>query len=185
MISVFQLRGGRGRWSGVAWENQQVDLGFDFGDDRIPTGVELPHLVLLPEEDQGEEMADIPSHQVPGVLCVSGRAFSAMARFLTPEDQVVPLKSRLGEFYAINIQRFIDCLDAPRCEAMWAEEHVRAFAIHTFAFRPRTIPREAIFRVREQSCYVLITQEVVNALAAAGLRGYTIQNLGMAIPADG
>jgi hypothetical protein len=172
VISVFQLRGGRTPWNGVAWENQQVDLGFEFGDDPIPPEVQLPRLVLLPGEDQSDEMPDIPSHQVPGVLCVSGKAFGAVAKFLTRQDQVVPLRTRLGEYYAINVRRFVDCLDATRSEAVWVEEGIRAFAIHAFAFRPGTVPRSAIFRVREQSCYVLITEEVVAALDAAGVRGY-------------
>jgi hypothetical protein len=185
VIRVYRLEGAEEPWNWVAWEDQQINLGFSFGDDPIPAGFKFPRLVLLPEEGRRDDTADIPSHQVPGVMCVSGRAFSALAKFLTKEDQVVPLRSSLGEYYAVNVRRFINCLDPPRCKADWAEENVSAFAIYTFTFQPQTIPSSAIFRVREQSSYILITQEVVDALAAASLRGYTLEYLGTTIPSDG
>jgi hypothetical protein len=177
-IGVYRFGAGPEDRDWVGWDSANVDLGLRFGRGRIPEDFEFPPLRRLELEGRLEELGDVPVHQVASVLCVSERALNALLSFLTKEDQVFPLRSRYGRYYAINVLRYVDCLNARRSKAEWAERYERAFAIYEFAFRARTIPRAAIFRVPEAPGYILLTETVADALDAVGADGYVLYHLG-------
>lgn len=182
-VKIFKLESGAEPWDWVAWEDQQVDIGFRFRFERAPAEFRCPKLIPLGLKKMGgksirhDVYADIPHHQVTSVLCLSGAAFSAIGPFLSKADQVFPLKSRLGEYYAINLLRVIDCLDLGRVEAQWFQQGVSASAIWKYAFRPRTIPRRAVFSVPQFEMATLVTEPVIQAIEERNLRGYGYREL--------
>jgi hypothetical protein len=167
----------------VGWDAESVSLGLRFGEHRIPDGFEFPPLKRLWLEGRRDELGDLPRHQHGQVLCASERALDAILPFLTGEDQVFPLPSPFGKYYAINVLRYIDSLDVGRSKAHWAVPKKRAFAVHEFVFRPQTIPTRAIFRVPQAPGYILLTDPVDAALHDAGAEGYVLLHLGDVVPA--
>lgn len=166
----------------VGWDSDNVDLDLRFGRERIPDEIQFPPLKRLCLEGTTKEPGDVPHHQASGVLCVSDRALNALLPYLTVEDQVFPLRSKHGKYYAINVLRYIDCLIARRCQAHWAVKNEQAFAIFDFAFRPQRIPTRAVFRVPQAPSYILLTEQVADALDAVGAVGYVLYHLGEVEP---
>ena len=174
-VGVYRLGSAQEPWDWVCWEDQVVEIGFRFGKERAPPNSQFPRLLPL-GLSRRKRGADVPTHQMMTCLCVSGRVFGAIAKFLTKQDQVFPLKSDLGEYYAINVLRYVDCLDPRNCAAQWAEgeEFVNPYTIWKFAFRPGTVPRAAVFRIPEFHPDILITEPVAAAIRDSGAQGYRL-----------
>jgi uncharacterized protein DUF1629 len=136
-----------------------------------------PWMFLLTADEDGRrrKKADMPWHG-SNVLVVTRRAREVLAEVLAEDAEVLPLDCDGGEnLWLVNPWRTVDALDVGRSE-------VRRFSdggimnIGRYVFREEMVDGLRCFRIPQEPG-MFVTDEVVDAVRDAALRGTTFRRL--------
>ena len=102
----------------------------------------------------------------------SRRAVDSLGSMLTPNGELLPLETAVGEYFLYVVLTKIDALDVP---ASWLErrqDDVPAVAIRYFAFDASRLVDASIFRIPEQPNCILVTDRFKDRVEQSGLNGF-------------
>jgi len=104
------------------------------------------------------------------VPAFSRRAVDALRDFLEPNGELLPLISDVGEYYAYNITTIVDVLDV---------EHsvIKPIHIERYVFDPERLRDHTIFTIPQDHVSGFVTQQFVDRVEAAGLKGFDFVKL--------
>lgn len=178
-VIVYDFTGGSDdthTW--VEWpDDHGSELAHSFGS---PLGHNWPKPITIRArnpEDPILPLSDCPHHTSSDVIVLSRRAVDALHDLLAPAAEILPLRSDLGEFYAINVLRKIDCLDHERSDLLKSSSTGRIFMISRPVFVPERIGDALIFRVPEHRAFILVTQPFVDRVRQARLVGFGLREV--------
>ena len=104
----------------------------------------------------------------------SRRAVDALGDMLVSNGDLLPLNTKVGEYYLFVVQTKIDALNVrksrfTRCRK---DETARALGIDFFDFHEPMLDSATIFRIPEQPNYTLVTDRFKDRVEQAGLNGF-------------
>ena len=103
----------------------------------------------------------------------TARAVEALQDVLYLYGQILPLRSRDGEFYLWNVTNVVDALDEERSRLTRFASSGRVMSVERWAFRPAALGAGAAFKVPQfRRAYTFITEAFANRAGAAGLLGF-------------
>jgi hypothetical protein len=106
----------------------------------------------------------------------SRRAVDVFEDYLTPNGELLPLISPIGEYYAYNITTVADTLDQEKSEIEWLDgfphEAANVFEIERYECIPEKVAGLSIFRLIEMPTSVYVTQPFVDRVRSHGLKGF-------------
>lgn len=87
--------------------------------------------------------------------------------------EFLPLTELRGKpYYAMNVLKVVDCLDAARSEIDYFDhDPKRIMVINTFAFVPDRVENVPIFRVPQPTSHVFVTRKFIDVVIANKLSG--------------
>ena len=122
------------------------------------------------------ESAPVMNNDYP---CVDGRipAFSRRAvdvlrDILEVNGELLPLRTKVGEYFCYNIQTVADALDMARSEVVMIHPVEVPFSIDRYEFIEKRIASLLIFRIPEAPFEVFVTEAFKLRAEAANLRGF-------------
>ena len=102
----------------------------------------------------------------------SRRAVDALGGMLTANGDLLPLDTKVGEYYLYVVQAKIDALNVPKSRLSRNREDKVAAGIDYFDFLPSRLDNATIFRIPEQPNYTLVTDRFKHRVEQAGLNGF-------------
>lgn len=178
-VNIYRFSAGLDYWGWVRWVDEDYgELQLQFGKNAVNAIWPTPILIraLNPEDDPKQQLGDCPHHTYGNVLVFSRRAIDDLRDLLNPEDEVLPLDSQLGEFYAVNILKKIDCLDVSNSEVWRFPSSGRIGRVDRFAFHEDRVAAD-IFRIHELTGECFVTQRFVDRIMKAKLEGFRIKQV--------
>jgi hypothetical protein len=118
-----------------------------------------------------------PKHDCPGINLIypafSKRACDALADFLNPSGELLPLATDVGEYFFFHITKIIDALDQDRtiCTRL-ASDPKRIVDIEEYAFIESMVSGVDIFRTVDLPINVIVSGRFVARVQECGLRGF-------------
>ncbi len=177
-------------FEGFALESAPSVLGRDSLDDDITPGFESSetvrewHPVYLaklwtPPKVKG---GVAPYQDFPGIDMVlpafSRRACDVLKDFLEPNGELLPLDSKIGEYYFYNVTTVVDALDLAKSKCdFWCDPPTTAVEIDYFAFHEERLFGTSIFRIVELPIYTIVTKAFVNRVHDGGLHGFQFDKI--------
>ena len=103
----------------------------------------------------------------------TARAVEALQDVLYPYGQILPLRSRDGEFYLWNVTNVVDALDEERSRLTRFASSGRVMSVEQWAFKPAALGASVAFKVPQfRRAYTFVTEAFANRAGAAGLLGF-------------
>jgi hypothetical protein len=103
----------------------------------------------------------------------SRRAVDALRDLVEPNGELLPLVSRVGEYYAYNITTVADVLDLKQSEIQWMDNrHIFALSINRYECHGDRMEGLSIFRLVEHGAAAFVTQVFVDRVREHNLRGF-------------
>ncbi|OVE77773.1 hypothetical protein BVX99_01750 [bacterium F16] len=118
-----------------------------------------------------------PCNDFPGLdmalPAFSARACKCLESFLLPNGELLPLNSKVGEYFFYNITTIADVLNSQEsvCE-FWCDPPTTAVEIEHFAFDESKLGSLTIFRIPQFPMSAIVTDEFVDAVYANSLNGF-------------
>ena len=109
------------------------------------------------------------------VPAFSKRAVECLEAELLPNGELLPIKAPAGEYWAFNVTRIADVLDAAASKVVWMKGKYGAIDVMQYAFQPKKLGPLSIFRIPEQASWVFVTQGFVDKVKRAALNGFNFQ----------
>lgn len=149
----------------------EIFRGFD-GTARVPDWRAI-RMELVTADEHGRPFvpSDIPwlGEHAP---VLRERAVSALAPALTGSGEMLPLECADVDLVVFNTTTVLDALDLDRSELVMFPSTGRIMKVKSHVFRPERLQGVHAFKVPELlRGSVFLTDEVVSAAQAAGLRG--------------
>lgn len=130
---------------------------------------------LSPDEGQPAKKADMPWYGAK-LLVVRQRAREVLARVLRDDAEMLPVYCDEGEdMWLVNTWRVADALDEELSQVERFSSG-RIMTVHRYAFREQAVAGLRCFRIPQKSV-MFVTDEVAEAVRAAGLRGTSFRPL--------
>lgn len=158
-----------------------IGLSFDFDPDaeevqRKGRGWQAPRLaaVWVPQTVEGRvrPFNDYPCINLT-VPAFSKRAVEVLREFLEPNGELLPLKSKIGEYYAYNVTRVADVLDLGKSKIKWLDKKQDiALDIFRYETQERKLRELSIFRIVEEPSTTFVTSRFVERVEEHGLIGF-------------
>jgi hypothetical protein len=108
-----------------------------------------------------------PHYKVP---VFSERAWQALQELVGPYVEALPLKSEVGDFFAINVLHVEDCLDEERSEFSTLENG-KIYAVDEHVFKKGYTPKSPIFWLPQVRDKVLVTDVLRKQIEKHKLKG--------------
>jgi hypothetical protein len=176
------------RYEGFAFVREEsirgkVDscLEWDFGSDNVQTlgrAWTVPPLAPFwtpqPVIGRVRSFNDYPCVNLI-IPAFSRRAVDALRDFLDPNGELLPLVSKVGEYYAYNITTVADVLDVQKSDIQWlSDKHTfdQVFQINRYEFLPHRLTGLSIFRLVEKGSTVFVSQAFVDRVREDELQGF-------------
>lgn len=118
-------------------------LRFD-GTKRSDTWVPIDVQVI---EDRRK--SDTPGLS-SGVPVLSPRAIEVLKDLMGDKVEILPLRCRKGEYYAINVLDVLDCIDYEKAEFERFESSGRIMLFNKYAFNPDCVNGKHIFKIVDE-----------------------------------
>ncbi|MEN6448887.1 MAG: hypothetical protein ABFC96_00210 [Thermoguttaceae bacterium] len=115
---------------------------------------------------------DYPCSGSPPIF--SQRAVDALRDLLEPNGELLPLVSKLGNYYAYNITTLVDALDRNRSQIEWLKDQVIAGTIERYEFIPERLEGLSVFRIIESWTDVYITEAFAARVRECHLDGFNM-----------
>lgn len=125
------------------------------------------------------EFNDFPGLSL-GIPVFSERACQALADFLEPNGELLPLDSELEtKFYMYNVTTLSDALDHSRSECKFyrRDPPTTAVSIDYFAFNEEKLRGLSIFLLYELPSLVIVTEDFVNRVREEELEGFQFSKI--------
>lgn len=103
---------------------------------------------------------------------LSRRAVAALKDLIQPDVELLPCKTSVGQYFAVNSLAISDALDRERSEADFATGKETAFSVERFEFHEELLGEHAIFRIREYPVMTVVDDRFVRRVEQAGLFGF-------------
>lgn len=117
-----------------------------------------------------------PFNDYPGINMMypafSSRACVALKEFLEPNGELLPLKSKIGDYYFYNITTISDALDVQKSDCEYAP-----MGIEHFEFVQSKLMGLSIFRLYEWPMGIIVTKEFIDRVYECGLNGFQFSKL--------
>jgi hypothetical protein len=116
-----------------------------------------------------------PFNDNPGCMghpVFSRRAVDALRDFLEPNGEILPLDSKVGEYFLYNVKTVADVLDWRRSEIVWDRRPIWAADIRVYRFHARKLGKLSIFRIPEKGHDVYVTEAFVQRVRENNLNGF-------------
>lgn len=178
-MNIYRFGAGLGNWGWVRWVDEDYgELQLQFGKNSVKAIWPTPILIraLNPGDDPNIKLGDCPRHPNGNVLVFSRRALDSLRDLLNPEDEVLPFDSQLGEFYAVNILKKIDCLDVPNSEVWRFPSSDRIGMVDRFAFHEERITAD-VFKIPELIGGCFVTQRFVDRILFTKIGMFNIKQV--------
>ncbi len=108
----------------------------------------------------------------------SRRAVDALRAFLEPNGELLPLISRVGEYYVYNVTTVADILDHEKSDIEWPPAtRVIARQIRRYECIPEKMAGLSIFRLVEEPHLTFVHQVFVDRVRQHGLQGFHFTRL--------
>lgn len=171
------------KFEGFAFKNRRHrKLGDDLGsaflpDDMSTRAWEAPRLASVwtpqPVEGRVRPINDYPCVDL-SIPAFSRRAVDVLREFLQPNGELLPLVSRVGDYFAYNVTTVADILDRKKSKVKWYDdsEQIIAVEISRYEFRPSRLRALTIFRLVEQPALTYVTQKFVDLVKDHDLQGF-------------
>lgn len=102
----------------------------------------------------------------------SRRAVDALGDMLEANGDLLPLDTKIGEYYLYVVQTKIDALNVPGSDVRRSRGDEVAARIVYFDFIPSRLANATIFRIPEQPNYTLVTDRFKDRVERSGLNGF-------------
>lgn len=172
------------RYDGFGFEREdslrgKLTLSYDFMPDDIPSkGRDWTVTRLAPfwepqtVEGRVRLFNDYPCVNL-SVPAFSRRAVDALRDFIEPNGELLPLKSKVGEYFAYNVTTVADILDLKRSKVDWLDE-VRGIAdtIDFYEFDESKLCGLSIFRLVEEPSSTFVADVFVERVTSNYLNGF-------------
>jgi hypothetical protein len=134
-----------------------------------PKELRLNPLIVEPM-DLAKPLGDYPQWAT-GMPMFSGTAVEQLLGMLLPAGELLPVHVGEEPYYAYHPLDYIDALD-PEASVIERGPTGVVLKIHRYSFRPGAVPRDRVFRIREQRTRLFGGEAVVSRIESAGLRGF-------------
>jgi hypothetical protein len=131
-----------------------------------------PVRMYLLHEDEGQVFrhADIPSLGSSALLALTRRAMDALGELLAADCEFLPLACDEEDLWLVNPVLLPGAFDGQRSELKRFASSGRIMNVSRYAFHGEVVAGHRCFRIPEQPP-TFVTDDVVDAVQAAGLRG--------------
>lgn len=154
-------------------------LDDDFMPNNIPTKGRkwtAPRLsgVWVPQPVAGRvrKANDYPCVNM-SIPAFSRRAVDALRDYLETNGELLPLVTKVGEYFAFNVTKVADVLNHQRSKIEWlGESHVSALEIGRYECIADRLKGLSIFRLVEECSSTFVTQCFVDRVFEHGLQGF-------------
>jgi len=103
----------------------------------------------------------------------SERAVKCLRPMLEPNGELLPLNSDLGKYWVFNVQTKCAALDVNRSKVeWWGGDREGAASIKWFAFDEKKLRGFTIFKLREWSAPIFVSQSFRDRVEECGLNGF-------------
>lgn len=102
----------------------------------------------------------------------SRRAVDALGDMLVSNGDLLPLNTKVGEYFLFVVQTKIDALNVAKSRLSRSRDDQVAARIVSFNFRAEKLDNATIFRIPEQPNYTLVTDHFKDRVEQAGLNGF-------------
>lgn len=103
----------------------------------------------------------------------SKHACEELESFLTPNGELLPLESDIGEFYAFNVTKVADVLDVKNSNCdFWSDHPYSAVDISYYSFHESKLKGLSIFTIYEMSQAIYVTDTFKDYAECRGLNGF-------------
>lgn len=104
----------------------------------------------------------------------SRRAVDALGDMLKANGDLLPLDTKIGEYYLYVVQTKIDALNARKSQFTRCrnDEAATALGVDFFDFHQSRLANATIFRIPEQPNYTLVTDRFKDRVERSGLNGF-------------
>jgi hypothetical protein len=117
-----------------------------------------------------------PCNDYPGLEAikpvVSRRAVDALGDMLSANGDLLPLNTKIGEYYLYIVQTKIDALNVATSKLSRNRDDKVAAGIDFFDFKESKLAGATIFRIPEQPNYTFVTDRFKARVEQAGLNGF-------------
>jgi hypothetical protein len=100
----------------------------------------------------------------------SRRACDVLRDFLEPNGELLPLDSKVGEYYVFNITTVLDALDTSRAVLEFG-------GVDYFAFHKEKLKGRSIFRILEEPMMTIVSDAFVRRVHEHGLNGFDFSKI--------
>ena len=110
----------------------------------------------------------------------SVRAVGVLRDFLEPNGELLPVRHPTGRFFAFHCLKIVEILDQSNCVARWFDGDdslKQALDIKIFSIKPNSLEGLSLFRFREMSTGVFVTNEIVERVKSNGLNGFDFKKI--------
>lgn len=119
-------------------------LKFD-GTKRFDTWTPIAVRVI---EDR--KKTDIPGFS-PGIPVLSPRAIEVLKDLMGDKVEILPLRCRKGEYYAINVIDVLNCIDYEKAEFERFESSGRIMLFNKYVFKSECVKGKHIFKIIDET----------------------------------
>ena len=172
------------RFEGFAWAGEPASrLGRDsFDEDFYPAWGGKWAVTSLAEKWRPIEVTgrvrpfnDFPCVELTPAF--SRRAVDVLGDFLRPNGELLPLKSKVGEYYAYNLHTVADILDKKKSTVTRWSSPTLADHISHVVLKRKTLGKLSIFYLKEKADCALVTSRFVERVQQYGLNGFDFRKV--------
>lgn len=128
------------------------------------------------EVDQdGSPPGDFPI--LSGCISVfSRRAAGALEPLLRGNGELLPLRCDAGEYFALNVTRVVDALNADHSEIVYLPDG-QVLDIKRFAFNARSVPANDIFKIPQVGTRLFVSERFAETVEESRLKGFLFKSV--------
>jgi hypothetical protein len=174
IIYKWQAGGGGKRFAWVRWGDDTFEVADQFGQEKMLGEWKCRTLTRLSIHGK-RPLSDNP-YLGANVQIISDRAAHTLGYLLRGCGELLPLKFERDRYWAVNIDRYVDCLDYGNSQLRFFDFSDRIMSIDRFALHSHKIDCDA-FRMPQIPSAHFVSARFVDLANASGLTGFDFEEV--------
>lgn len=113
-----------------------------------------------------------------GFPAFSHRAVECLRDMLSPNGELLPLKSDCGSYFFFNVTNFVDALDERASEIQYFRSSPeKVLDVRRFVFKSEKLSSLSIFCIPQRPMHTFVTEPFKTRVEQCGLRGFVFRKV--------
>lgn len=119
----------------------------------------------------------LPLSNAPGfyshIPVFNKKVVDALSAELKGKAEILPLKNKEDEYYAINITNVLDCIDYPKSDYVTFPDGKRIYRFNKYCFLETEVAGESIFKIKDEPLAApFVSDQFKNTVEEHGFTGF-------------